>query len=92
MLPYYKIQKTKEDEEFYFSNEGYFNFWDEFLICRLNKVNWLIVNRTEIEFEKVKATEEQQELFNIVIKQSVHEKIPETMFTDFPELEYLKIE
>lgn len=92
LLPYYKIQKTEEDKRFYFSHEGYFNFWDEFLICNLNKANWVIVNRVGRKFDRAIVTEEQRLSFNIVFKQSVREKIPEEMFTDFPELEYLKIE
>ena len=91
MLPYYKIQKTEEDEKFYFSHEGYFNFWGEFLICNLNKVNWVIVNRVGRKFEKAIATEEPRVSFNMVFEQSVREKIPKEMFIDFPELEYLKI-
>ena len=92
LLPYYKIQKIEEDERFYFSHEGYFNFWDEFLICNLNKVNWVIVNRVGRKFGKVIVTKEQRLSFNTVFEKSVREKIPEEMFTDFPELEYLKIE
>ena len=92
LLPYYKIKKTKEDEIFYFSHEGYFNFWDEFLIWNLNKVNWVIVNRVGRKFGKVIVTKEQRLSFNTVFEKSVREKIPEEMFTDFPELEYLKIE
>ena len=92
MLPYYKIQKTEEDERFYFSHKGFFNFWDKFLICNLNKVNWVIVNRVGRKFERAMVTEEQRVLFNIVFEQSVHEKIPKEMFIDFPELEYLEIE
>lgn len=92
MLPYYKIQKTEEDKNFYFSNEGYFNFWDEYLICNLNKVNWVIVNRTKRNFNSVTATKEQREVFNTMFEQSLHDKIPEEMFIDFPELENLKID
>ena len=69
MLPYYKIQKTEEDKRFYFSHEGYFNFWDKFLICNLNKVNWVMINRVGRKFGKAIVTEEQRLSFNAVFEQ-----------------------
>lgn len=90
MLPYYKIQKTEKDRKFYFSHEGYFNFWDEYLICNFKKVNHVIVNRTGRKFEKEIVTNAHRALFNIMFEQSVRNKIPEEMFVDFSELESLR--
>ena len=60
LLPYYKIQKTEEDKKFFFSHEGYFNFWNEYLICNINpneKLYWVIVNRTGHNFSTRKPSE-----------------------------------
>lgn len=90
VLPYYKIQKTREDKEFYFAHEGYFNFWDEYLICHLNKINWVIVNKTKRKFERAFASNVQRATFNLMFEQSVRKRIPKEMFIDFPELESLR--
>lgn len=93
MLPYYKIQKTEEDKKFFFSHEGYFNFWNEYLICNINpneKLYWVIVNRTGHNFSNPKPSENQRTTFNLIFEQSVREKIPEEMFIDFPELDSLR--
>ena len=93
MLQYYKIQKTEEDKNFFFSHEGYFNFWDEYLICNINtneKLYWVIVNRTGYSFSNTKPSEVQRVTFNLIFEQSVREKIPKEKFIDFPELECLR--
>ena len=43
MLPYYKIEKTDEGKNFFYSNLGYFNFWDEYLIANTDTNNDEIV-------------------------------------------------
>ena len=93
MLPYYKIQKTEEDKRFFFWHEGYFNFWDEYLICNINtneKLFWVIVNRTGYKFSNPKPSNIQRVAFNLMFEQSIREKVPEEMFVDFPELEKLR--
>lgn len=91
MLPYYLISKTEEDRQFFYSHEGYFNFWDEYLIMNIkegcNKVFSVLVNRPNREFGKMEETTED---YNIVrdlhIVNSVNIRKPKDMFIDFPEL------
>ena len=93
MLPYYKIQKTEEDKRFFFSHEGYFNFWNEYLICNINtneKLFWVIVNRTGYKFSNPNPSNIQRVAFNLMFEQSIREKVPEEMFVDFIELEKLR--
>lgn len=98
VLPYYKIEKTKEGKEFFFSNIGYFNFWDEYLIANTNTSNrklfWVIVNRPGTKFgDKTDPTDEQKLDIKNSLANSIYLHKPEEMFRDFPELEnyeYLK--
>ena len=39
ILPYYKIEKTEEGKEFFYTHRGYFNFWDEYLIMNIDEGN-----------------------------------------------------
>ena len=46
ILPYYKIDKTEEEKQFFFTHVGYFNFWDEYLIDP--KLNLVIHDKQKI--------------------------------------------
>ena len=90
ILPYYKIEKTEEGRQFFFSNIGYFNFWDEYLIMNIkeghNKVFTVLVNRTGRKFGNVELAEDYKFIRDSYIMNSVRSRKPEEMFTDFPEL------
>ena len=97
VLPYYKIEKTKEGKKFFYSNLGYFNFWDEYLIANTSKSNgkifWVLVNRTGRKFGNANPSNEQYLDARDELANSIYLKKPEEMFNDFPELkeyEYLK--
>lgn len=98
ILPYYKIEKTEEDKQFFFTHVGYFNFWDEYLIMNVGleyKVFSVLVNRPKTKFNPCEQTEDYKVLRNLYIKKSVLQRRPEEMFEDFPELKkfnYLKYE
>ena len=91
ILPYYKIEKTEEGKQFFYSHKGYFNFWDEYLIMNIdegnNKVFTVVVNRTGRKFGYVRENRRYKAAKVQHIKASVQERKPEEMFTDFPELE-----
>lgn len=54
MLNYYVInERTPENLDFYFSNEGVFNFWNEYLLIRINKVNIVVVNKPNFKFSGI---------------------------------------
>ena len=91
MLPYYRLEKTEEDRQFFYLHEGYFNFWDEYLVMNIkegrNKVFSVLVNRPNKEFGKVKEiTEDYKIVRNLHIVDSVRSRKPKDMFIDFPEL------
>lgn len=90
VLPYYKIERTDEGRDFFFSHIGYFNFWDEYLIANTKtsnrKIFWVIVNRTGRKFNGV-ATEEQKLDIRNELANSVYLRKPKEMFEDFPELD-----
>lgn len=89
ILPYYKIERTKEGKEFFFSHIGYFNFWDECLILHTKESNGMfvvLVNRSNFKFMGGKLSNEQKSSFCNAIATSVYYKKPEEMFEDFPEL------
>lgn len=50
MLKYYVLNKTPESEAIYFNNEGIFNFWNEYLMIRINGKNLVAANRTGRKF------------------------------------------
>lgn len=86
MQPYYVLKKTKEDEEFFFSHKGFYNFWDEFLILNLGYNNHLaLVNRPKRKFHGEYVKEEASG-FREVINKHIESHSPEEMFRDFPEL------
>lgn len=55
-LEYYRLEGNDKDREFYFANEGIFNFWDEYLIVHIRNVHILVVNRTGREFTIMEIT------------------------------------
>lgn len=94
LLPYYKLEKTKEDEIFFFNHVGFYNFWDTYLILNSNvknKVYHVIVNRTDKKFKGNKnlTLKNKLESASICIK-SLHRRCPKEMFNDFPELDDLR--
>lgn len=96
ILPYYKIQKTEEDKQFFFSYIGFFNFWNEYLVANVDlneDIYWIIVNRTDKKFSKhYDVSENHKILFNIIFENSIRSRIPKEMFDDFPELEYIHLQ
>lgn len=93
LLPYYKIERTKEGKEFFFSHIGYFNFWDDLLILHTEENEGLylvLVDRgnykEKYKFGKYKADDKQKSSFYAAIATSVYYKKPEEMFEDFPEM------
>ena len=90
ILPYYKIEKTNEGKDFFYSHIGYFNFWDEYLILHTKesegKIFKVLVNRGNYKFKGVESTEEQKNSFKRAVVASVYFQKPEEMFKDFPEL------
>lgn len=92
ILPYYKIERTKEGKEFFFSHIGYFNFWDEYLILHTTESNGIYValaNRPQRQFSGKITNDKQKSSFVNAIATSVYYKKPEEMFEDFPELREL---
>lgn len=95
ILPYYRIEKTKEGEQFFFSHFGYFNFWDEYLIMNIKeghgKAFAVLVNRPNRKFEDIaEVSEDYNVMKTLHIKKSVRMRKPKEMFEDFPELDRLK--
>lgn len=91
LLPYYKLEKTKEDEIFFFNHVGFYNFWDTYLILNSNvknKVYHVIVNRTDKKFKGNQniTLKDKLESKSIYIK-SLYRRCPKEMFNDFPELD-----
>lgn len=94
-LPYYKIKKTQEGKEFFFSHMGYFNFWDTYLILKKDdvvEVYVCLVNRSGRKFHGQMNNEQKLSMCNSITT-SIYFKKPEEMFDDFPEMkrfDYLK--
>ena len=93
ILPYNKLEKTKESRDFFFSHIGYFNFWDDLLILRTKEdadVFLVLVDRGDYrkkyEWGSHRANDKQKSSFVNAIATSVYYKKPEEMFEDFPEL------
>ncbi len=95
VLPYYKIERTNEGKEFFYSHIGYFNFWDKYLILRTeelkDKGGIMLVNRGNIKLDGFKITKEQQLSARKLIFKLVYLRKPEEMFEDFPELKEYNI-
>lgn len=90
-LPYYRLSQTEEDKQFFYAHEGYFNFWDEYLVMNIkegyNKVFTALVNRPNRKFGKLEdITEDYKKVRNLHIVNSVCLREPKDMFVDFPEL------
>lgn len=90
-LPYYKIEQTEEGRQFFLGHEGYFNFWDDYLVMNikegLSKVFFVLVNRTGRKFSNIEPTEDCRVVRDLHITRSVKWQKPKEMFIDFPELE-----
>ena len=89
VLPYYKIERTKEENEFFNSNIGYFNFWDTYLIIKTSECEdtyGVLVNRDSKEFGSGKLTDKQKVSIYNSLADSVYFQKPEQMFKDFHEL------
>lgn len=93
ILPYYKIERTNEGKEFFYSHIGYFNFWDDLLILHTDKSNGLYLvlvdrgnYREKYKWGSHRANDKQKSSFCNAIATSVYYKKPEEMFEDFPEL------
>ena len=89
ILPYYKIERTQEGKQFFFTHVGYFNFWDKYLIMNIGLMDGtydVLVNRAESKFSNPEQTENHKILRDLYVKKSVYERKPEEMFIDFPEL------
>ena len=97
ILPYYKIEKTEEGKEFFYSHYGYFNFWDEYLIANIpegdGKVFYLLVNRTGFKNSCAETTKKFRSAMRNNIEDSICSLEPEEMFDDFPEMKnrYVRI-
>ena len=97
ILPYYKIEKTEEGRQFFFTHIGYFNFWNEYLIMNVGlkyKAYSVLVNRPKRKFNHIRVTQDYKNKKYSYLKESVYQRKPEEMFADFPELKkfnYLKI-
>ena len=76
MLPYYNLEKNKENRIFYFSNDGLFNFWDEYLICHVGEKNYVLINRPGRKFEG----ETKETVYYTV------SDLPKEAYDEFPEL------
>ncbi len=94
MLAYYKLDKTKESKEFFFNNDGYFNFWNKLLVVRIKKYSnndcaaLVLVNKTgkKTNGDIKKLTEEGIIEYRHQLESSIKELKPKEMFKDFPEL------
>lgn len=68
MLNYYVFDKqTPENKDFYFNNEGIFNFWNNYLLIHINDCNLVIVNKPKRKFHG-SITEDERALIKDRIK------------------------
>ncbi len=95
VLPYYKIERTNEGKEFFYSHIGYFNFWDKYLILRTeelkDKGGIMLVNRGNIKLDGFKMTKGQKLSVRKLIFKVVFLRKSGKMFEDFPELKKYNI-
>ena len=91
MLPYYVLEKTEECRLFFYSHEGFFNFWNQYLILNAgyDDIFWTLVNRPKTKLHGI-TTKEQNECFKIITREHLEAHLPEEMFVDFPELEIIR--
>lgn len=69
ILNYYVLNKNNEDKDFYFENEGIFNFWNKYLIAHIGLYNIVLVNRTDKIFHGDRLSDDEK----IVIQKSIKE-------------------
>lgn len=89
ILPYYKIERTEEGKQFFFTHKGYFNFWDEYLVMNIGykECYTVLVNRPNRKFTHMfDPTKKYKLIRDMHISCSVRSGKPEEMFIDFPEL------
>lgn len=70
-MKYYVLEKTQECRDFFFNNEGIFNFWDEYVIVHLNELgdrHPVLVNRTGRKFHGGYITPEAKRILNKRLK------------------------
>ena len=88
-LPYYKLDRTQECKLFFHANnEGYFNFWDKFLIMKTKSCSdtyLVLVNRTDKKFPGKMSDIPTEEMLREYGRSVIHNE-PKQMFIDFPEL------
>lgn len=91
MLKYYVLEKTQECKDFFFNNEGIFNFWNKYLIVHLNEFGDrypVLVSRTRREFRGGYTTPESKRILKKRLKEefcqtsecAVQENIPATKY------------
>lgn len=90
MLPYYVLEKTDECKLFFRSHKGFFNFWNQYLILNAGytDVFLVMVNRPKRKFCG-DMTREQEGHFKTIMREHLEAHLPEEMFRDFPELEFM---
>lgn len=88
---YYRLEKTEECKQFFFDNDGYFNFWDQVLILRIREENFgntagcILVNRGNFKFSG-EVCKNEKEVYYKEFDMSLKTLEPEQMYRDFPEL------
>lgn len=96
LLPYYKLEKTNTDKEFFFSHVGFYNFWDTYLILNSNvenKVYYVIVDRVGRKYtQNVDIKYEDKHVAKTIFANALHRRCPKEMFNDFSELNNLRNE
>ena len=81
MFKYYTLSKCQEDKEFYFANNGLFNFWNEYIIFHKDNLHVVLVNYSNSEIDGTPlSAKHRQEVKNIlnsdyVIQLCKHSKI-----------------
>lgn len=92
MLPYYVLEKTEECRLFFHSHKGFFNFWNQYLILNagFDDVFRVIVNRPKRKFHGG-TTRKQEKIFKTITGEHLEAHLPEEMFIDFPELEFMRL-
>lgn len=70
ILNYYVLEKTNECKDFYFENEGIFNFWNTYLIVHLKSFNIVLINRTNKIFHGERLSEDEKNMLRKEIKEN----------------------
>lgn len=70
ILNYYVLEKNKESKDFYFENEGIFNFWNKYLIIHIGKDNIVLANRTNKIFNGKLLSKYEKVMLYTIIKEN----------------------